>query len=85
MLDLLPLPLAGEGWGEGLFLTALVAFHDVAKTYPNGVVALRGVSFAVAEGTCHAICGENGAGKSTLMKILFGLEAPSAGSVEIGG
>ena len=49
------------------------------------MAALRGVSFAVDEGTCHAICGENGAGKSTLMKILFGLEAPSAGQVEIGG
>ncbi len=66
-------------------MTALVAFHDVAKTYQNGVVALRGVSFAVAAGTCHAICGENGAGKSTLMKILFGLEAPSAGTIAIAG
>ncbi len=66
-------------------MTALVAFRDVAKTYPNGVVALRGVSFAIAEGTCHAICGENGAGKSTLMKCLFGLETPSAGNIEIAG
>ncbi len=66
-------------------MTALVAFRDIAKTYPNGTVALRGVSFAVQEGTCHAICGENGAGKSTLMKILFGMEAPSEGTVEING
>jgi ABC-type uncharacterized transport system ATPase subunit len=43
------------------------------------------VSFAIEEGTCHAICGENGAGKSTLMKCLFGLEAPSAGRIEIAG
>jgi len=66
-------------------LSAIVAFQDVAKTYPNGVVALRGVSFEVQEGTCHAICGENGAGKSTLMKILFGLEAPTSGRIVIGG
>ena len=66
-------------------MTALVAFRDVAKTYPNGTVALRGVSFAIEAGTCHAICGENGAGKSTLMKCLFGLEAPSAGRIEIAG
>ncbi len=66
-------------------MTALVGFHDVAKTYPNGVVALRGVSFEVHEGTCHAICGENGAGKSTLMKTLFGMEAPSQGTVTING
>ncbi len=66
-------------------MTALVAFHEVAKTYPNGVAALRGVTFSIAAGTCHAICGENGAGKSTLMKCLFGLEAPSAGRIEIAG
>ena len=66
-------------------MTTFVAFDRVAKTYANGVAALRGVTFAVADGTCHAICGENGAGKSTLMKCLFGLEAPSAGTVSIAG
>ncbi len=66
-------------------VTAFVAFQQVAKTYANGVAALRGVTFAVADGSCHAVCGENGAGKSTLMKCLFGLEAPSAGGIFISG
>ncbi len=66
-------------------MTSLVAFRNVTKRYPNGVVALRGVSFSVNDGTCHAICGENGAGKSTLMKCLFGLEAPTGGEVLIAG
>jgi ABC-type uncharacterized transport system ATPase subunit len=66
-------------------MTTVVAFDQVAKTYANGVAALRGVTFAVADGTCHAICGENGAGKSTLMKCLFGLEAPSAGTITLSG
>ncbi len=39
----------------------------------------------MVRGTCHAICGENGAGKSTLMKILFGLEAPTAGEILVDG
>lgn len=47
--------------------------------------ALRDVSFEVEAGTCHAVCGENGAGKSTLMKVLFGLEQPDAGTVEVDG
>jgi simple sugar transport system ATP-binding protein len=63
----------------------LVAFRGVSKTFPNGVVALRDVSFAIQPGTCHAICGENGAGKSTLMKILFGLEQPTEGYIEVDG
>ena len=49
------------------------------------MVALRDVSFDVAAGSCHAICGENGAGKSTLGRILAGLHQPDGGSVELDG
>src|SRR5580765_2240470 len=49
-----------------------VAFDRVTKRFP-GVVALQDVSFSIAAGSCHALCGENGAGKSTLGKILAGL------------
>ncbi|MBL8591274.1 MAG: ATP-binding cassette domain-containing protein, partial [Devosia sp.] len=62
-----------------------IRFEQVSKTYPNGTVALSGVSFAVEAGTIHAICGENGAGKSTLMKILSGLEAPTSGGIALDG
>ena len=64
---------------------ALVAFDDVGMVYPNGTRALSHVSFAVRRGTCHALCGENGAGKSTLMKLLFGLERPTAGRILVDG
>jgi ABC-type uncharacterized transport system ATPase subunit len=63
----------------------LVEFKQISKTYPNGTVALSEVSFSIEAGGIHAICGENGAGKSTLMKILFGLERPSSGSLVIEG
>ena len=61
-----------------------VRFHGITKRFP-GMVALRDVSFDVAPGTCHAICGENGAGKSTLGKILAGLHQPDGGAVELDG
>ena len=64
---------------------ALVAFDDVGMVFPNGTRALSGVSFAIAAGTCHALCGENGAGKSTLMKLLFGLEQPTSGRILVDG
>src|SRR2546430_9700765 len=64
--------------------SAALRLSDVVKTYP-GVVALKGVSFEVAEGEVHALVGENGAGKSTLMAVAAGSTLPDSGSVEIGG
>ena len=61
-----------------------IAFKSVGKRFP-GVIALQGVSFEVAAGSCHGVMGENGAGKSTLGKILAGLYLPDAGRLEIEG
>jgi ABC-type sugar transport system ATPase subunit len=62
----------------------IVQFEGISKRFP-GVVALREVSFAVARGSCHALCGENGAGKSTLGKILAGLYVPDEGRILLDG
>ncbi len=59
--------------------------NSIVKVYPNGVLANDRVSFVVREGEIHALVGENGAGKTTLMKILFGIEQPTQGTIEIYG
>ena len=62
----------------------IIQFRGIGKRFP-GVQALRDVSFDVAPGSCHALCGENGAGKSTLGKILAGIYAPDEGELIVDG
>jgi ABC-type sugar transport system ATPase subunit len=62
----------------------MIAFANVTKRFP-GVAALSDVSFEIASGSCHAICGENGAGKSTLGKTLAGIHAPDSGTITLDG
>jgi cell division transport system ATP-binding protein len=63
----------------------LISFSGVAKRYPGGHEALRGVSFTVAEGEFAFIAGHSGAGKSTLLKLIAAIERPSAGAVLVNG
>ena len=66
-------------------MTTLVDMRDITKVYPNGVAANKAVDFSVDKGEIHALVGENGAGKSTLMKILYGLEQPTSGEIQLNG
>jgi lipoprotein-releasing system ATP-binding protein len=60
----------------------------VAKTYQEGSLrteVLREVSLSVRRGETVAIIGASGTGKSTLLHILGGLDAPTAGEVDVEG
>ncbi len=47
--------------------------HDLHFSYPDGHVALRGVSLNLCQGDKVAVVGPNGAGKSTLLLHLNGI------------
>src|SRR5215203_1342629 len=57
--------------------------EHLAKTYPNGVHALRDVTLTIPRGM-FGLLGPNGAGKSTLMRTIATLQEPDTGSITLG-
>ena len=63
----------------------MLVVSDLAKTYPTGDRALRGISFTVEGDDAVFIIGSSGAGKSTLLRCLNRLIEPDRGSVRLDG
>ena len=59
--------------------------EDLAKRYPTGVEALRGVSLDIEPGELFGLLGPNGAGKSTLIHCTTGLAQPTGGEIQVFG
>jgi simple sugar transport system ATP-binding protein len=62
----------------------ILQLTDIEKHY-GMVIALAGVSFALAAGEVHCLLGDNGAGKSTLIKTMSGVVQPSRGRIFLSG
>ncbi len=61
-----------------------VVFRDLTKTYDKGVVAVDHVSFEIRDQEFFVLVGPSGCGKTTTLRIVAGLEEPTAGEVYIG-
>jgi cobalt/nickel transport system ATP-binding protein len=64
-------------------MSSALVVSDIEFTYPDGLHALNGVSFAVEVGEKVALLGPNGAGKTTLALHLNGIRRADSGSVTI--
>jgi len=62
-----------------------LSITNLHKTYPNGVVALKGVNLNVEQGDFFALLGANGAGKSTTIGIISSLINKTSGDVCVFG
>ncbi|ANB61474.1 cell division ATP-binding protein FtsE [Anoxybacteroides amylolyticum] len=63
----------------------MIEMKDVYKTYPNGVIALNGISVRIKQGEFVYVVGPSGAGKSTFIKMMYREEKPTSGSIMING
>lgn len=62
----------------------MIEAQNLTKRY-GPIVAVDDLSFTVASGRVTGFLGPNGSGKSTTMRMIVGLDAPSAGHVTVDG
>jgi multiple sugar transport system ATP-binding protein len=65
-------------------MTNLV-LERLAKTYPDGTPAVRGVDLTAEDGELVVLLGPSGCGKTTTLRMAAGLERASSGRIALGG
>jgi cell division transport system ATP-binding protein len=63
----------------------VIRLTSVSKIYPNGVSALKDVSFHIPKGQFVFLTGHSGAGKSSILRLIIAEEKPSHGDVRVSG
>jgi len=69
-------------------MNSLVQTENLSKTYTRGtqhVEVLHSINLAIEEGDFVALMGPSGSGKTTLLNLIGGLDAPTGGSISVGG
>ncbi|MGD1912646.1 MAG: ABC transporter ATP-binding protein [Rivularia sp. (in: cyanobacteria)] len=79
------MPLSIPGKAVAKPMKSGIVFDNVEFAYPDGRVALSGISLTLNPGETVALVGENGAGKSTLVKLLARFYDPTQGNIFIDG
>lgn len=69
---------------KSILVTYAIETNQITKIFGETLANDR-IDLKIIDGHIHAVLGENGAGKTTLMKILFGEEQPTSGSIKVQG
>ncbi|HEX6856506.1 MAG TPA: ATP-binding cassette domain-containing protein, partial [Streptosporangiaceae bacterium] len=72
------------GWQPRAEGTPMIEAQDLTKRY-GSTAAVDRISFTVRPGLVTGFLGPNGAGKSTTMRMIMGLDRPTAGTVRVNG
>jgi multiple sugar transport system ATP-binding protein len=64
---------------------AEVVLSSLVKEFPGGVRAIDRLDLRIEDGEFFALLGPSGCGKTTLLRTIAGLEAPTSGTIQIGG
>jgi osmoprotectant transport system ATP-binding protein len=70
---------------DGTRSAAPISLESVRKQYPDGTVAVEGLSMDLAAGETTVLIGPSGCGKSTVLRMINRLIEPSGGTVRIDG
>src|SRR5262249_26946539 len=64
--------------------STMIEARNLVKRY-GSTMAVNDLSFSIRPGMVTGFLGPNGAGKTTTMRMILGLDAPTQGSVTVGG
>ena len=62
-----------------------VQFRDISKSYDGRTMVVQDLNLDIREGEFLTLLGPSGSGKTTCLMMLAGFEAPSSGTIRIGG
>ncbi len=62
-----------------------IGLSRVSKQFPGGVRAVEDLDLIIPDGAFMCLLGPSGCGKTTVLRMIAGLEQPSAGEISVGG